>query len=217
MITPLFLDTTEHRHFSLNSRAAIEGVCKAAEPEVREHLPMLPDKLELACQTGTIIIPETGEMGLAISTTRVGWTVDERREEGITAIARQQLRFTLFHELHHLARGWVIYRSDSPTSFMEGVVSEGLATVFEREVAGRHTPWGEYPAEVDTWVEELMALPVTAPYLPWMIQHTDGRRWIGYRAGTYIAERAIRASGTSSAGLVHTPTEEILRIAGVVR
>ncbi|WP_421841559.1 DUF2268 domain-containing putative Zn-dependent protease [Marinobacter algicola] len=56
-------------------------------------------------------------------------------------IARAQLRFTLFHELHHLMRGWVVYGGAPRTSFMDGVVSEGLATVFERDVGGRETPW----------------------------------------------------------------------------
>ncbi|WP_288352357.1 hypothetical protein [uncultured Marinobacter sp.] len=31
---------------------------------------------------------------------------------------------------------------------MDGVVSEGLATVFERDVGGRKTPWGDYPEDV---------------------------------------------------------------------
>ncbi|RUR34212.1 DUF2268 domain-containing putative Zn-dependent protease [Vreelandella nanhaiensis] len=215
MITPLFLDTNDGRHFSPDARQIIEEVCSAAELEVRRHLKALPEEIELACQTGTLVIPETGEMGLAISSSRVGWTVDANREGGVAATARAQLRFTLFHELHHLARGWVIYRDEPRTTFMEGVVSEGLAVVFERDVGGRNTPWGEYPEDVDSWVAELLELPVSAPYLPWMIQHADGRRWIGYRAGTYIAERAIRASGMSAAALVNVPTDDILKMADI--
>ena len=49
----------------------------------------------------------------------------------------------------------------------------------------------------------------------WMFRHPDGRRWIGYRAGTYIADRAIAASGLSAAQLVLVPTDEILEMAGV--
>ncbi|MBZ5488161.1 hypothetical protein HW452_11565 [Halomonas aquamarina] len=215
MITPLFLDTRDQRHFSDEARHAIESVCAATGSLVHAHLPMLAKDIELACETGRLVIPETGEMGLAISATRVGWTVDPDREESIASIAREQLRYTLFHELHHLARGWVIYRDEPRTTFMEGVVSEGLATVFERDVGGRSAPWGEYPNNVRDWVDELLALPVTAPYYPWMIQHEDGRRWIGYRAGTFIAEQAIRASNRSAADLVHVPTEEILAMAGI--
>ncbi len=116
MITPLFLDTYDGRHFSRLTREAIIEVCTATELRVRALLPMLPEDIELACETGKTVIPETGEMGLAISTTRVGWTVDPDRKESIASIAREQLRYTLFHELHHLARGWVIYRDEPRTN-----------------------------------------------------------------------------------------------------
>ncbi|WP_252106591.1 MULTISPECIES: DUF2268 domain-containing putative Zn-dependent protease [unclassified Halomonas] len=217
MLTPLFLDTRDGRHFSNQACETIEQVCREAEPEIRAHLPTLAEHIELACQTGKTVIPETGEMGLALTATRVGWTVDAAREGGVDAIARAQLYYTLFHECHHLARGWTVHREAPVVDFMEGVVSEGLATVFERDVAGRQTPWGDYPDEVETWVQELLALPAGAHYVRWMIQHEDGRRWIGYRAGTYIADLAIRAVGLSAAALVHVPTKDILAMAGIRR
>ncbi|MCB8887752.1 DUF2268 domain-containing putative Zn-dependent protease [Vreelandella malpeensis] len=133
MITPLYLYTRDSRHFSSAARDNVEAVGAEVEPQVREHLPLLAEQLELACQTGSMVIPE---------------------------IARQELGYTLFHELHHLARGWVIHRDETRTTFMEGVVSEGLATVFEHEVGGRRTPWGEYPDNVRGWVEELLALSI---------------------------------------------------------
>ncbi|MBW3589974.1 MAG: DUF2268 domain-containing protein [Actinobacteria bacterium] len=55
-----------------------------------------------------------------------------------------------------------------------------------------------------------------APYQQWMFSHPDGRRWIGYRTGTFIADQATLKSGLSSAELVRTPTEEILKLSGVV-
>ena len=44
-------------------------------------------------------------------------------------------------------------------------------------------------------------------------QHPNGTRWIGYRAGTYLVDRAMRASGKSAADLVAMPTEDLLRLA----
>ncbi|NWO07227.1 MAG: hypothetical protein HLX50_16520 [Alteromonadaceae bacterium] len=215
MIVPLFLDTNDCRHFSKDARRAIGEVCADAEPEIRSLLGYLPENIDLACQTGPSVIPETGEMGTAIAPNRVGWTVDYRLPGGVATIARTQLRFTLFHELHHLVRGWVMYGGVAPNSFMDGVVSEGLATVFERDFAGREAPWGEYPEDVQNWVTELLELPVSAPYNQWMFQHPDGRRWIGYRAGTYIADQAILASGYSAADLVLISTDEILKMSGI--
>lgn len=65
MIVLLFLDTNDGRHFSNEARLAIEEVCAGAEPEIRTYLGELPQNIELACQTGTLVIPETGEMGTA--------------------------------------------------------------------------------------------------------------------------------------------------------
>lgn len=215
MITPLFLDTNDGRYFSKDARQVIAEICGNAEPEIRALLGDLHENIELACQTGPFVIPETGEMGAAIAFNRVGWTVNPDLPGGVAAVARAQLRSTLFHELHHVARGWVMYGGAAPGSFMEGVVSEGLATVFERGFGGWEPPWGEYPEDVEEWVAELLELPTSAPYSDWMFRHPDGRRWIGYRAGTYIADQAILASGRSAADLVHTATEEILRMSGV--
>src|SRR6185369_833722 len=163
MILSLFLDTDDHHFFPDELRSVIHQICQTAEPEVRALLPTLPSTIELAAQTGRLVIPETGEVGAAVAPDRVSWTVDPSRPEGAIAIARTQLRFTLFHELHHCARGWVFRGGTPRTSFMDGVVSEGLATAFERDAGGRHPPWGEYPSEASAWVGELLRLPVIAP------------------------------------------------------
>lgn len=96
---------------------------------------------------------------------------------------------------------------------MDAVVSEGLATAFERDFAGVDVPWGHYPPDVESWVKELTALPAMANRSEWLFQHPDGRRWIGLRAGTYLADRAMKATGKSAADLVTTGTAEILRLA----
>jgi hypothetical protein len=215
VIIPLFLDTGDGRHFPGAARTAIADVCAATEPEVRALLPALADTVELAAQTGPSVLPHTGERGSAVSPGRIDWVVDPSRAGGIAAIARSQLRATLFHELHHLARGWVRFGGPVHTSFMDGIVSEGLATAFERDFGGRNAPWGDVPSDVAAWVAELLALPVSAPYHHWMFRHPDGRQWIGYRAGTYIADRAIAASGQSAAELVCVPTAEVLSLAGI--
>jgi uncharacterized protein YjaZ len=98
---------------------------------------------------------------------------------------------------------------------MDGVVSEGLATAFERDFGGRRPPWGDPPDEVAAWIAELRLLPASAPYHHWMFRHPDGRQWIGYRAGTWIADRAIAASGRSAAELACAPAGEVLALAGV--
>lgn len=214
MIVTKFVDP-EGYVFPDHVRAVIREICDATEPEIRAYLPTLTDRVELTVNTGTRVIPETGEVGAAAAPGRIVWTVDPSRAGGMTALARARLRYTLFHEMHHLVRGWVMSGGQPYTTFMHPVVCEGLATVFERNAGGSQPLWGEYPDDVRAWVTELQALPASAPYRTWMFQHPDGRRWIGYRAGTYIADRAIAASGRSAAELAETPTDDILDLAGI--
>lgn len=122
---------------------------------------------------------------------------------------------TLFHEFHHLVRGWVMNGSVPRSAFIDGVVCEGLATAFERDAAGATPLWGDYPDDVRDWIAELLPLPASAPYVDWMFLHPDGRRWIGYRAGTFIADEAISRSGRTAADLVSTSYLEVLRLAGI--
>ena len=194
--------------------AVIRRIATQAVAEVSQLLPGLSDDVLLAVFPDMRVIPETGEVGASVSPGRIDWHVDPDRPEGIARIAERELRFTLFHELHHQVRGWVMQGGSWPTTFMEGPVSEGLASAFERDAAGRRAPWAEYPPGVEMWVHELLALPLASSYREWMFHHPDGRRWIGYRAGTYIADRSIMASGHSAAELVTTPTSEVLQLAG---
>jgi hypothetical protein len=40
-------------------------------------------------------------------------------------------------------------------------------------------------------------------------------RWPNYRAGTFIADQAIGASGRTAAQLITTPTQEVVALAGI--
>jgi len=208
------MDATGHV-FTGEERATIQEIAVAAESEIRSLLPQLPTRILLTVLTGTGVIPETGEVGAAVAPGYVRWTVDPSRPGGVITIARSRLRPTLFHELHHLARGWVIYGGEPRASFMDGVVSEGLATAFERDAASTQPLWGKYPKDVRTWVNELLALPLASSYEHWMFKHPDGRRWIGYRSGAYIADKAMKASGLTASELARTSTAKILELAGV--
>ena len=215
MIIPLFLDTDDQRFFPSDARRVIAEICEATDGEVRKLLPILSDEIELAAETGTRVIAETGETATAVSGRRIRWIVNPALYGGLASIAGAQLRCTLFHELHHVARGAVMEANGPKPALMDAVVSEGLATVFERDAAGRRSPWSEYPPEVTSWVEELLRVPAAASYRSWMFRHPDGRRWIGYRAGAYIADRARQNAGLSAVDLVRASTYEVLGLAGI--
>lgn len=214
MIVCLFLDTVDAQYFPTKTRGVIKAICDHADSEIRALLPLLPERVEVAVQTGKRVIPQTGDVGAAVSPQRVAWIVDGSRSGGAATIAHRHLRPTLFHEFHHLARGWVKTNHKQWPRFIDAAICEGLATAFERDFGGRNAPWASYPRDAADWVRELLELPPTASYSDWMYHHPDGRSWIGYRAGTFVADRAMAASGRSSADLVNASTAELLRMAG---
>ncbi|HKP59735.1 MAG TPA: DUF2268 domain-containing putative Zn-dependent protease [Polyangiales bacterium] len=198
------------QRLSASEQRSVERIARTTLDELRRlPLPGLPDEVVIRVQPGNEVIPETGETGTAVVPNTIVWIVDPRHPGGVEQVARTWLRASLYHELHHLVRDAAIDRS----SMLDVAVTEGMATAFERDYAGVHAPWGDYPADVDQWVEQLRALPKTAERKPWLLGHPDGRRWIAYKVGTYLVDRALRASGKSPAELVIRPTEEILQLA----
>jgi hypothetical protein len=69
---------------------------------------------------------------------------------------------------------------------------------------------GAYPAEVDAWTAEFLSQPGDAPVRDWMYEHPDGRRWIGYKVGTRLADRARLTPGLSLRELATVPADQIV-------
>jgi hypothetical protein len=200
---------TSGRELSSTERRELQRVADTAFREVRGKLDGIPPRLTLVVRWGKDVIPETGEGGAAGYPGNIGWTIDPDRD--VLATIKKQLRPTLFHELHHLARASCV----RTVSLADHVVTEGLATAFERDVAQVDVPWGAPPPNGPAWTHEILAQPETASIETWMIHHPDGRRWIGMRVGTFLVDRASRASGRSPAALVCVEAAEILRLADV--
>ena len=206
----------EGYHFSAAERRTIEKIADAAEVDARRLLPPLSHGLTVRVVPGKHVIPETGETSEAVGSDTVTWVVDP--DQGVEGVAGRWLRASLLHEFHYLARKQSLYptQQEGEWPLMDVVVEEGLATAFERDFGGVSPPWGAYPSDAGHWVDELMALPPTEPQDEWIARPTvknQQRRWMGIRAGTYLADRAMRASGKTSAELVSMPTDEIIRLA----
>jgi hypothetical protein len=197
--------------FDRSERALIRHICDQVDAEARVWLPCLPALVFMTAEDGRWVIPEYGTLGMATGPAHIRWRVDSARPDGVLALARSTLRATLYHELHHIARRAVL--STGRKTLLDRVVTEGLATAFERDCAGHRAPWGDYPSNVQCWVDELLALPDDAPGAEWMFRHADGRRWIGYRAGTFLVDQAMACSRRSAADFVGTPSTELLALA----
>jgi uncharacterized protein YjaZ len=196
--------------FTATERRVIARVAGDAVREARQHLPALAAQITLRVQSGKDVIPELGATAIAGPPDWIMWTVDSDRPEGVAKIAETHLRGALFHEFHHLVRGTTL----QPTTLMDHVIFEGMATAFERDFAGVSQLWSQYPDDVTAWVEELRLLPPDTDPRNWIArQREDGRRWIGMRAGTYLVDQAMKKLQRSSAELASTPTEAILTAA----
>jgi uncharacterized protein YjaZ len=206
--------TTEfygHYQFSWAERSLITNIAEQTATEVRQYLPNLAPAITLRVRSGTDVIPEFGATAAMVAPDWVVWTVDVERPEGVVAIAARELRSTLFHEFHHLVRG------SQGSDLLDHVVTEGLATVFERDFGGVSRPWAEYTNDAPAWLEELLSQPAEANHRAWLFDHPDGRRWVGYRAGAYLVDTAMKNTERTSADFVQTSRAEILRMAGVDR
>jgi hypothetical protein len=196
--------------FSRAEQHTIETIARRAALDAKRLLPGLPDRLIVRVNPGKKVMAETGQTGEISPPNVVYWMVDPDLYGGVIAIAKRQLRSTLLHEFHHLVRD---SKTTNSGSIMDQVINEGLATAFERDFGDAPTPWGTYPPEVADWVKELRALPPDASRTTWLSRHPDGRRWIGYKAGTYLVDRAMQETGKSASELVSASTEQIVEMA----
>ena len=191
--------------FSRDEQRTIRTLAESAARDAKLLLPNLPARVIIRVNPGKQVIEE---IGAGISPTPpnvVYWMVDPAR--GVSATAHAHLRATLFYAFHRLAR----VQHVRATTLMDHVIDEGMAAAFERDFGRRRYPWHQYPPEVAEWAAKLLALPPTAEPNEWMVR----QEWMGIRAGLYLVDQAMRASGKSAADLVSTPTAEIVRLATV--
>lgn len=195
------------QRFSWAERWRIESIAEDTVTEVANLLPSLPEALILRVHQGPEVVRETGDYGGSNVPNIVYWTVDPSREEGISAIARERLRTTLYHHLFYLARRVAL---DEPRTVLNESVAFGLAAAFARDFGGSDVPWNTYPPATVDWVVEVLAVADEPPSNDWMSRLPDGRRLVGPRVGFLLVDRAVAASGRSVADLVAVPTKAIV-------
>ncbi len=134
--------------FSGEQRRTIGCIARGAAAEARQLLTALPERIVLRVDADDNVSEMTNAAGTAVAPHRIYWSVDPDRGGGVVATAEKHLRPMLLHELHHLVRDAAIRRA----SLMDHVISEGMASAFERDHAGARYPFSEYPDDVAAWV-----------------------------------------------------------------
>lgn len=201
--------STSEPAFSREEKKAIQQIADATVNDARALLPMLPPELRLTVRTDTHVIPETGETAESIPPNEIVWKVDPGRN--VLHTIQTQLRPTLFHELHHIARAV----TTSTNTLVDMAITEGLATAFERDVAHVTPPWGEPPPDGIGWTREVLRVPENDRRDQWLFDHPDGRRWVAMRTGTFVVDRATKNTGKSPAEMVALPSAQILEMAKI--
>lgn len=123
------------------------------------------------------------------------------------------LREAVFHEVNHAARYQVPFWHNT---VLDAAIMEGLATVFERDKADSTPPWGKYKvAEVRKWLKEIRSLKGHDRWHDYFYKNPDGRRWIGYKTGTWIVDQAMHTSGKTIEELTMMDAKDILKLASL--
>ena len=204
--------------FTESQKVFIREVISHSEEEVRNLLPNLPDSIK--------VIVENVDWNLDIVNGVTGRTetnhpplvlvqISNNYQEGVIDSVYQGIKSTIFHEFHHLSRGWAIQDNKFGPGISNAMVNEGLAVAFTEIYTGNIIDVNSYPEEADNWVKEILALPLNASYAQWVMgEHPDGRTYIGYRTGNFLARRAMNISGKSILELSSLMPNEIIKLAG---
>lgn len=208
----------EGEKFTASQKDFIRKVIISSEKEVRDLLPKLP--------VGVKIIVEKVDWDLDIVGGVTGRTetnspplvmvqISNNYKEGIIDSVNSALRSTLFHELHHLSRGWAIQDNKFSYGIPNAMVNEGLAVAFTELYTGSASEVNAYTLDADNWVKEILALPLDASYSDWVMgEHPDGRTYIGYRTGNFLIRKAMKMSGKNILEMSELAPNEIIKLAG---
>lgn len=188
----VFTVSSEWEKFPSGFKDEVKNVVSEAAEESSKLLPNLSKNVNIVICTGDWVIYETGGNGWSYNKDLLILTLDPDFK-GDREIQQSYISATVYHELNHCSR----YASKYTTnSFMESAIMEGLATVFERDYGKSKPQWGIYDAaECKKWVKEIRDLGKDINHGEYMYTHSDGRRWIGYKTGTYLVDQAVKNSG----------------------
>ncbi|NER13608.1 hypothetical protein GWK08_09180 [Leptobacterium flavescens] len=206
----------ESQGFSEKEKELISARAGKVEQELRELLSELPQKVELHfVKVDRDLRVVGGISGRAENPERIVIEISAIYPNGTIAAINKSLAGTLYHEFHHLNRGWTIEGNKFGPGIAIAVINEGLACIFSEEYTGDINEADIYPENVNEWALEILELSVNANYGHWMFDHPDGRQAIGYKTGRYIIHQALKNTGKSILELSEYSPDKIWELAKV--
>ena len=200
--------------FDESTRRWMVDTVHAVEREIRLLLPGLPQRIVVTIEHFDVDLTQVG--GIAGRAEEPGFVTILVSDSSSADVGTLQsaLKSSVFHEFHHLIRGWTISGNRFGPGIQIAIVNEGLAQVFAERYSGTSYARFDYPSNAEEWLQEVLALPVDASYNVWMNNHPDGRVAIGYRIGRYVVHQAMERSGLSILELSPLSPDEVLTLAG---
>jgi hypothetical protein len=204
--------------FTEPQKAFVRKLISNSEEEVRNLLPKLPDSIQVIVEAVDWNLDIVGGVTGRTETNTpplVLLQISNNYHGGIMDSLKIGIKSTIFHEFHHLSRGWAIQDNKFSYGIPNAMVNEGLAVAFTEIYTGTINQVNAYTDEADNWVREILALPLDANYSEWVMgEHPDGRTYIGYRTGNYLIRKAMTMSDKSILELNELMPEEIIKLAG---
>ncbi|WP_228236037.1 DUF2268 domain-containing putative Zn-dependent protease [Allomuricauda sp. M10] len=212
----------EEKPFTTEQKELIQEIIINSEDEIRALLPQLPDSITVAVEIVDWDLEVVGGVTGRTETNSppfVAIQISEKYPGGITVAAQTALKHTIFHEFHHLSRGWAIQDNKYGPGINIAAINEGLAVVFSEEYTHQYLETDSPPQEqiAEQWANEILTLPTDANYQHWMFEHPDGRQSIGYRTGNFIIRKAMKISGKNVLELSKNTPDELWKLAGYQR
>ncbi|WP_418498654.1 DUF2268 domain-containing putative Zn-dependent protease [Flagellimonas sp.] len=211
--------TEEGKRFTPPQKELIHKIVLESENEIRDLLPTLPDSINVSLEIVDWDLDVVGGVTGRTETNSpplVLIQISDNYPGGITKAVQTVLKLTIYHEFHHLYRGWAIQDNKFAPGIDIAAINEGLAVVFSEEYTGKAMDAVSPPEDhiAEQWVKEIRELPKNANYQHWMFQHPDGRQSIGYRTGNYLVRKAMTRSGKDVLELGELSPNEIYQLAG---
>lgn len=124
----------------------------------------------------------------------------------------------LYHEIHHIARGYSAMMEKGEHVLLNTIFSEGLATAFEIEQVPSRLP--EYAKHnsilIKTWLPRIVKefLSKNYSYAEWF--HGDKKPdKLGYKIGKYLVDEIIKRNPSKTpTNLVGVSSKELLKMSG---
>lgn len=194
---------------------SFKSLISEALNEVRKLLPNLPTIIQIYFSDYGIL-EDSGIGGYAYSSDTITISLDPN----FNNIEKQKsnIRPTVFHEAFHLSQKFT--GEHGPFSAIENAIYEGMATVFEREMAGVLEPYGDYrqiaEVKLKQWVEELSNISAgdfddEIVYSKWKFYHPElHERWIAYRTGTWLVDQVLKRQKLTIMDLETRKASEVL-------